>query len=194
MTKICYHKEEKMIRWIIIGVAVVLILWFVAGYNRLVRAANKVEEAFSTMDVYLKKRFDLIPNLVETVKGYAKHESDTLDRVIAARNAAGNAKSAEERMVNEAAISGGLRNIFALAESYPELKANENFLDLQGQLQKIEEDIANSRKYYNATVRIFNDIVMTIPTNLIASMFHFEKKPMFEVADAAERENVKVSF
>lgn len=183
-----------MIRWIIIGVAVVLLLWLVAGYNKLVRAANKVEEAFSTMDVYLKKRFDLIPNLVETVKGYAKHESETLDRVIAARNAAGSAKSAEERMVNEAAISGGLRNIFALAESYPELKANENFLDLQGQLQKIEEDIANSRKYYNATVRIFNDTVMTIPTNLIASMFHFEKKPMFEVADAAERENVKVSF
>lgn len=183
-----------MTKWIVIGVVVLLILLFVACYNKLIHARNKVEEAFSTMDVYLKKRFDLIPNLVETVKGYAKHESETLDRVIAARNAAGNAHSAEERMKNEAALSGGLRNIFALAESYPELKANENFLDLQGQLQTIEEDIANSRKYYNATVRIFNDLVMSIPTNLIAAMFHFVREPMYEVADVAERENVKVSF
>lgn len=183
-----------MTKWIIIGVVVLLILIFVACYNKLVRAKNKVEEAFSTMDVYLKKRFDLIPNLVETVKGYAKHESETLEKVIAARNAAGNANNLEERMKNEAALSGGLRSIFALAEGYPELKANENFLDLQGQLQKVEEDIANSRKYYNATVRIFNDLVMTIPTNLIASMFHFEKEYMFEVSDEAERENVKVSF
>ena len=183
-----------MTKWIIIGVVVLLVLWFVASYNKLIRSKNQVEEAFSTMDVYLKKRFDLIPNLVETVKGYAKHESETLDRVIAARNAAGSAQSTKERMDNEAAISGGLRNIFALAENYPDLKANENFMDLQGQLQKIEEDIANSRKYYNATVRIFNNNVMTIPTNIIASIFHFEKEPMFEVADATERESVKVSF
>lgn len=183
-----------MVLYIVLGVVVLLLLWVIASYNKMVRGKNKVEEAFSTMDVYLKKRFDLIPNLVETVKGYAKHESETLEKVIAARNAAGNAKNVEERMQNEAAVSGALRNIFALAESYPELKANENFMDLQGQLKTVEEDIANSRKFYNAVVRNFNNMVMVFPGNLIAGMFHFEKQPMFEVTDAAERQNVKVSF
>lgn len=183
-----------MTAYIIIAVVVVLILWFIISYNKLVRGKNKVEEAFSTMDVYMKKRFDLIPNLVETVKGYAKHESETLEKVIAARNAAGNSRNMEERIQNEAALSGAVKNIFALAESYPDLKANTNFMDLQGQLKKVEEDIANSRKFYNAIVRNFNNLVMTIPTNIIASMFHFEKQPMFEVADVAERENVQVKF
>lgn len=183
-----------MTGYIIIGVVVILLLWFIMSYNKLARSKNKVEEAFSTMDVYMKKRFDLIPNLVETVKGYAKHESETLEKVIAARNAAGNARNMEERMQNEAALNGAMRNVFALAENYPELKANQNFMDLQGQLKKVEEDIANSRKFYNAVVRDFNNLVMTIPTNLIASLFHFEKQAMFEVADAAERENVQVKF
>lgn len=183
-----------MTGYIIIGVVVILLLWFIMSYNKLARGKNKVEEAFSTMDVYMKKRFDLIPNLVETVKGYAKHESETLEKVIAARNAAGNARNMEERMQNEAALNGAMRNVFALAENYPELKANQNFMDLQGQLKKVEEDIANSRKFYNAVVRDFNNLVMTIPTNLIASLFHFEKQAMFEVADAAERENVQVKF
>ena len=180
--------------YIVIGVVVLLLLWFIMGYNKLVHGKNKVEEAFSTMDVYMKKRFDLIPNLVETVKGYAKHESETLEKVIAARNAAGNARNMEERMQNEAALNGAMRNIFALAENYPDLKANQNFMDLQGQLKKAEEDIANSRKFYNAVVRDFNNMIMTIPTNVIASLFHFEKQAMFEVADAAERENVQVKF
>ena len=183
-----------MTKYIIIGVVVLLVLWLIASYNKLVRGKNKVEEAFSTMDVYLKKRFDLIPNLVETVKGYAKHESETLEKVIAARNAAGSSQNMEERVKNEAALSGALKNIFALAESYPDLKANTNFMDLQGQLKQVEEDIANARKFYNAVVRNYNNDVMTIPTNIIASLFHFEKQPMYEVADAAERENVKVSF
>ncbi len=183
-----------MTKLIIIAVIVLILLWFVLSYNGLIRGKNKVEEAFSTMDVYLKKRFDLIPNLVETVKGYAKHEAETLEKVIAARNAGGASQNTEERMKNEAAISGAIRNIFALAESYPDLKANESFLDLQGQLQKVEEDISNARKYYNAVVRDFNNKVMTIPTNIVASLFHFEKQPMFEVADEAERENVQVKF
>ncbi len=183
-----------MIKWIIIAVIVLLVLWFVASYNSLIRGKNKVEEAFSTMDVYLKKRFDLVPNLVETVKGYAAHESGTLEKVIAARNAAGSSQNMQERIDNETALSGALKSVFALAESYPDLKANENFLDLQGQLNGVEEDIANSRKYYNAVVRDFNNKVMTIPTNIIASIFHFEREPMFEVADAAERENVQVKF
>ncbi len=183
-----------MVKYVIIGVVVLLVLWVIVTYNKLVRSRNKVEEAFSTMDVYLKKRFDLIPNLVETVKGYAKHESDTLEKVVAARNAAGNAGNVGERMQKEAALSGAIRNIFALAESYPELKANTNFLDLQEQLRKVEEDISNARKFYNAIVRNFNDLVMSFPSNILAGMFHFEKQQMFEVADAVERENVQVKF
>ena len=183
-----------MANYIIIGAAALHIIGFIAGYNSLVRSKNMVEEAFSTMDVYLKKRFDLIPNLVETVKGYAKHESETLEKTIAARNAAANAGNLEDRMQNEVALSGAVRSILALAENYPDLKANTSFLDLQGQLQKVEEDISNSRKYYNAIVRKFNNLAMTIPTNIIASIFHFEKQPMFEVADAVERESVKVTF
>ncbi|MCR5154611.1 MAG: LemA family protein [Lachnospiraceae bacterium] len=180
--------------YIIIGVIVLLVILVIACYNKMVRSKNKVEEAFSTMDVYLKKRFDLIPNLVETVKGYAKHESETLEKVIAARNAAGNSKNMGERIQNEAALSGAVKSIFALAENYPDLKANTNFVDLQEQLRKVEEDIANARKFYNAVVRNFNDLIMVFPSNIIAGIFHFEKQPMFEVADATERENVKVSF
>lgn len=183
-----------MYPYIIIGVIVLLVVWFITSYNKLIRGKNKTEEAFSTMDVYMKKRYDLIPNLVETVKGYAKHESETLEKVIAARNSATASVSMEERMQNEAAVSGAIKNIFALAESYPDLKANENFADLQNQLKKVEEDIANSRKYYNAVVRDFNNLVMTVPTNFVASMFKFEKQPMFEVENEAERRNVQVNF
>ena len=156
-------------------------------------AAKDVNEAFSTMDVYLKKRFDLIPNLVSTVKGYAKHEAETLEKVIAARNAGGRT-SIDEQVEDEAQISGALRQIFALSESYPELKANTNFQELQGQLSKIEEDIANARKYYNAVVKNFNTKCETIPSNIIAAICHFKKMPMFTVDDATERKNVKVEF
>lgn len=182
-----------MIAGIIVAVVVVLILlWGIGCYNSLIRMRNQVQEAFSTMDVYLKKRFDLIPNLVATVKGYAAHESQTLEKVIAARNAGVSGNTAE-RLEQENQISGALRQIFALAENYPDLKANTNFLDLQSQLKRIEEDIANSRKYYNAVVKNYNDKCMTIPSNIIAGIGHFEKETMFE-AVAAERENVKVEF
>ena len=131
---------------IVIAVIVVLILiWLASTYNGLIRKRNTCEEAFSTMDVYLKKRFDLIPNLVSTVKGYAKHESETLEKVIAARNS-GATQTVEERMQDENQITGALRQIFALSENYPDLKANQNFLDLQGQLKSIEADIANVHK------------------------------------------------
>jgi LemA protein len=146
------------------------------------------------MDVYLKKRFDLIPNLVETVKGYASHEKDTLERVIAARNSIASAANTSEKIEGETALSGALRQIFALSESYPDLKANQNFMDLSSQLKAVEEDIANARKYYNAVVKRYNNNVMMFPSNLIAGMFHFEKAPMFELDDASERKNVKVSF
>ena len=178
---------------VIIAVVALLVLWFISTYNGLIKQRNQVREAFSTMDVYLKKRFDLIPNLVATVKGYAKHESETLEKVIAARNA-GTHTTTAEKIEDEKQISGAIRQIFALAESYPELKANTNFIDLQQQLKSIEEDIANSRKYYNAIVKKYNDKVMTIPTNLIAMICKFEAEAMFAVDDAEERKNVKVSF
>lgn len=181
---------------ILIGVIVVVLLlvFFVGGYNRLVKLKLLVDEAFSTMDVYLKKRFDLIPNLVETVKGYAKHEEGTLAKVIELRNANYSEMTPEEKVENSAAISREIPRIMALAESYPDLKANQNFLDLSSQLQKVETDIANSRKYYNGAVRNYNTAVQTIPTNFIASMFQFTTRPMYEVDDAQQRENVQVKF
>lgn len=178
---------------IAVVIIAVIVLWAVMTYNGLVGLRNQCEEAFSTMDVYLKKRFDLIPNLVETVKGYAKHEAETLQQVIAARNAGGTT-SMEQRMKDENQISGALRQIFALSESYPDLKANTNFIDLQNQLKAVEEDIANARKYYNAVVKQYNDKCMMVPSNIIANLAHFEKKPMFEVDSAEERKNVKVQF
>lgn len=180
----------------IIGVIVVVLLlvFFVGGYNKLVKLKLLVDEAFSTMDVYLKKRFDLIPNLVETVKGYAKHEEGTLAKVLELRNANYSGMTPEEKLENSVAISREIPKIMALAEAYPDLKASQNFLELSGQLQKVEEDIANSRKYYNGAVRNYNTAVQTIPTNFIASMFQFATRSMFEVNDEQQRENVQVKF
>ena len=179
---------------IAIIILVVLVIAFIVMYNGFVRLKNDCDEAFATMDVYLKKRYDLIPNLVETVKGYAAHEKETLQGVIEARNMAQGASTLEEKAAREKALAGNLRGLFAIAENYPDLKANQNFLDLQGQLQAVEEDIANARKYYNAVIKEFNTKCEAFPSNLIASIFHFEKKPMFEVDAAEERQNVKVSF
>ena len=179
---------------IAIGIIVVLIIIFVVMYNGFIRLKNNCDEAFATMDVYLKKRYDLIPNLVETVKGYAAHEKETLERVVAARNMAQGASTPEEKAAGESMLQGTLKSLFAVAESYPDLKANQNFMDLQGQLKAVEEDIANSRKYYNAVVKQFNTKCEVFPSILIAGIFHFEKKPMFEVEAQEERQNVKVSF
>lgn len=181
---------------IVIGILVVVVLiivWAVGTYNGLVKKDLKCDEAFSTMDVYMKKRFDLIPNLVETVKGYAKHEKETLEKVIAARNSVQNAGSTAEKMEAENQISSTLKSIFALAESYPDLKANTNFQTLMGNLEKIEEDIANSRKYYNAVVRDFNVKIRQFPSSIVANFGHFEKKELYEIK-SEERENVKVNF
>lgn len=180
--------------WIILGIAAILVLWYIAAYNKLVRLRNDCQEAFSTMDVYLKQRFDLIPNLVETVKGYAKHEAETLQAVVAARNAGAAAPTPAQRMEEENVITGAIRQIFALTESYPDLKANQNFVDLQQKLTGLEMDIANSRKYYNGTVKVFNNACQTIPTSLVAGTAGFSPAAMFEVDSAQERQNVKVSF
>lgn len=181
--------------WIIILVVILaLVAFYVVGtYNGLVQSRNKVRDQFSQIDVQLKRRFDLIPNLVETVKGYAKHESETLEKVIQARNNYANAKTEVEKLEASKEMSRGVMNIMALAESYPELKANINFMDLQNQLKEVEEKIGYARQFYNDTVLMYNNKVEMFPSNLVASVFKFTKESFFEV-DEKERENVQVKF
>ncbi len=177
-----------------IVLAILLTLVYVwSTYNSLIRLKNNVEEGYSTMDVYLKKRYDLIPNLVATVKGYAKHEKETLEKVVQARNLAMDATGADKAKA-ENALSSTLKSLFALSENYPELKANANFMDLQSQLQQLELDIANARKYYNGVVKQLNNRIQVFPSNIIARMFGFTAKEMYEVDSAEERKNVKVEF
>ena len=173
-------------------VAIILILLYVT-YNSLVQLNNKVKEAFAVMDVYLKKRWDLIPNLVEIVKGYAKHEKETLNEVVKLRNNVYNEMSYDEKIKGNEQLSLDINKLMVLAESYPDLKANENFKDLSNKLTEIENDIANSRKYYNGTVRIYNNKVEMFPSNIIAKIFGYKSKSMFE-ASADERENIKVDL
>ena len=172
---------------------IALVSFFIGTYNGLIQVKNLVEEAWATIDVQLKKRYDLIPNLVETVKGYAAHESKTLESVIAARNLAMTA-SGDAKMAAENALSGTLKSLFALQESYPDLKANVNFMDLQNQLKLIENEIASARRYYNGTVKSFNDKVEMFPSNLVASMMKLTKRAYFELDSEEERKNVKVQF
>lgn len=179
---------------VILVVVVLLVLWLAGTYNGLVKKKNAVEEAFSTMDVYLKKRWDLIPNLVNTVKGYAAHEAQTLQNVVAARAGSYAALSTEEKLKANAELSGAIAGFSAVVEQYPDLKANQNFLDLQNQLRQVEADIANARKYYNATVKQQNNKIEMFPSNIVAGLFRFEKRSMYLVDDAAQRENVKVEF
>lgn len=178
---------------IIGGVVLLLVLWAILCYNGFIKLRTKSEEGFATIDVYLKKRCDLIPNLVETVKGYAKHESTTLEKVIAARNLAMTSGTIDDKIANENALTGTLKTLFALTESYPELKADTSFVRLQSELSGIENEIALARKYYNAVVKDFNMTVQVFPNVIIAGMFGFKRLPFFE-ADEASRENVKVSF
>lgn len=180
--------------WIAILVIVLLIAFYVIStYNGLVQSRNKVRDQFSQIDVQLKRRFDLIPNLVETVKGYAKHESETLEKVIAARNNYANAKNDAEKLEASKEMSRGVMNIMALAESYPDLKANTNFVDLQNQLKEVEDKISYARQFYNDSVLMYNNKIEMFPSNLIASMFGFKRESFFEV-DEKERENVQVKF
>ncbi|MEG0022481.1 MAG: LemA family protein [Bacilli bacterium] len=179
--------------YIIAGIIALILIYALIVYNGLIGMRNKVKEAFSTMDVYLKKRWDLIPNLVESVKGYAKHEKETLEEVVSLRNSAYDNMSQTEKIDANQQMSNGLSKLMMLAESYPDLKANQNFMDLSKELSKVEEDIANSRKYYNATVRNMNDKVQMFPSNLFAKIFGFKEMTMFEVKEE-NRENVKVEF
>ncbi len=179
--------------WIIGGI-VILVILFITLYNGFIRLRNRVDEAFSTMDVYLKKRFNLIPNLINTVKGYTAHEKSTLEQVVNARNRALSAKDISNRAKSEGMITGALKNLFALAESYPELKADTQFLELQKQLSAMEEDIAQSRKYYNAVVKQFNTKCDLFPSSIIALIFSFKKLSYFEIDDLSQRDGIEVNF
>ncbi len=183
-----------MIGIIIAVVVVILAFWLISAYNNFVKMKNKIEEAFATMDVYLKKRWDLVPNLVNTVKGYAEHEKSTFDAITKLRSKSYDSMSANEKVETNQALGGMLGTLIATAEAYPELKANQNFLELQKNLNELENDIADSRKYYNGCVRQMNTAVESFPSNIIAGMFHFEKYRMYEVDDASERQNVVVDF
>ena len=178
---------------IVLCVIALCILYFLLTYNRFIKLKNKVEEAFATMDVYLKKRWDLIPNIVETVKGYAKHEKDTLKEIVNLRNENYDNMSDNEKIEKNKEITKGIAKIMVLAEAYPELKANENFLSLSKELSSIEDEIAQSRKYYNAVVRDYNDKVQMIPSNFVALMMKLKPKTMF-IAEEEERKNVKVKL
>lgn len=179
---------------VIVLLAIILISWGISTRNSFVTIKNVCEEAFATIDVYLKKRYDLIPNLVETVKGYAKHETETLEKVIAARNRSIDASTTAEKIEADANLSNAIKAINVVAEQYPELKANVNFIDLSTQLKNIEAELANARKYYNGTVKTFNTKIALFPANIIANMMKLEKLPYFELDNAEERKNVKVQF
>ena len=180
--------------WIIFIIIVVIILGiFMAVYNGLITRRNRVKNAWAQIDVQLKRRFDLIPNLVETVKGYAKHEKETLEEVIKARNTYANASSTEEAIKANNEVVGALNRLFALAESYPDLKANENFKHLQTELSSVEDKIGYARQFYNDTVMMYNNFKQIFPNNIISSMFNFKDEPFFQVEET-ERDNVQVKF
>ena len=187
---------------IIVGAVILLLViclavWWISTRNEFVRLKNKTEEGMATIDVYLKKRFDLIPNLVETVKGYANHESETLMKVVEARNLSMGAKSAEEKMAAANNLSSSLRTLFtAVSESYPQLRANTNFLDLQNQLKNIEGELESARRYYNGVVKSFNTKRELFPASIVVNGMgeEYGKKPYFELDSQEERKNVKVSF
>ncbi len=180
---------------ITLGFIILLVFVLMAIYNKLIRLRNTVKSSWSDIDVQLKKRYDLVPNLVETVKGYASHEKTVFEKVTEARSLAMQATSPAEKAKAENMLAGTLKSLFAVAEAYPELKANANFLQLQTQLQELENNIEYARRYYNAVVRDYNITVESVPSNIVASMFGFKQEEFFELAaPEAEREPVKVSF
>lgn len=179
---------------ILFALIVLALLWVMFSYNSLIRLVNRAKEALSDIDVQLKRRYDLIPNLVNTVKGYATHESSAFENVTKARSAAMGAQTLDEKGKAENMLTGALKSVFAIAEAYPELKANENFLSLQRELSDTEDKIQAARRFYNANVRDLNIGVQSFPGNVIANMFHITSMELFAMDDAAQREPVKVQF
>lgn len=180
--------------WIIVGVVVAFILWLIGVYNSLIRTKNHVNEAWSDIDVQLKRRYNLIPNLVETVKGYAKHEREVFEKVTQARSQAMGAQSVEEHGKAENMLKGALKSLFAVAENYPELKASDNFSKLQDELADTENKIQASRRFYNGNVRDFNTKIQVFPTNMFAKRLGFNKREFFEIEEEGEKKNPEVKF
>ena len=184
--------------WVVLGIAALVLLYAVVAFNSLVRGRNQTTEAWSDIETHLKRRYDLIPNLVETVKGYAKHESSTLEKVVAARSAAMNqAGGAENHSAAENALGQTLKSLFALSESYPDLKANQNFIELQKEITDTEDKIQASRRFYNSMVLTFNNRTQTFPSMVIAGMFNFKKIAFFELDESEKAEvhkPVRVQF
>ena len=178
---------------VILVVVVLVLLWFIGVYNSLVSLKNKVKNQFSQIDVQLKKRYDLIPNLVETVKGYTKHETETLEKVMEARNGYASAKTDSEKVESANELSKQVTKLFALAEAYPDLKANSNFLSLQNDLKEIEDKISYARQFYNDSVLSYNNKVQMVPSNIVANMTGFTKAAFFE-ADEKDKEKPEVKF
>ena len=179
---------------VVLLIAVIIICWAIGARNGFVRLRNSCEEAFATIDVYLKKRYDLIPNLVETVKGYTKHESETLLNVVNARNMAASATTADEKIAADAQLTSAIRSMNVVVERYPDLKANPSFLDLSAQLKTIESQLSEQRKYYNAMVKRLNTEKDVFPKSIIANMMHIEKMTYFQLDSDEERKNVTVKF
>ena len=179
--------------WIIVVVLVLVLLWVVSAYNGLIALKNRVQEAWSDIDVQLKRRHDLIPNLIETVKGYAKHEKAVFEKVTELRTAAMSATSLKDKAETEGQLTDTLKSLFAVSENYPELKANQNFLQLQGELTDTEDKISAARRFYNGNVRDFNTKIQVFPTNTFATQLHFKAFDLFEASND-EKQPVNVSF
>ncbi|HJM69100.1 MAG TPA: LemA family protein [Candidatus Babeliales bacterium] len=184
----------SLILMILVGIGALLIMWCIMTYNRFIRLKNLLKEAWSGIEVQLKRRYDLIPNLVSTVKGYSFHEKSILEDVAKYRAESIGATSVEQKATAEDGLTGALKTLFAVAENYPDLKANQNFLDLQTQLAALEDEVQLARRYYNGTVRNFNVLCTVFPSNLIASLAGFNQAEYFEVASASERETPSVKF
>lgn len=184
----------SMIFWVIIGIVAVALGWFIATFNGFIRLVNRVKEAMADINVQLKRRYDLIPNLVETVKGYAAHEREVLEKVTEARTAAMNAQGMAEKTKAENALAGTLKTLFAVSENYPQLKANENFLELQRELSDTENKIQAARRFYNTNARDLNIKIESFPANVVAKFFSFSLVEFFELEEEAAKEPIKVQF
>ena len=184
-----------MITWLLVGIAVVVVLWIIYAFNRLVTLRARIDEAFSDIEVQLKRRYDLIPNVIETVKGYMGHERSVFENVTQARSQAMGAHDPHEKSVKENMLTSTLKTLFAVSENYPDLKANANFLDLQRELADTENKIQSARRFYNGNVRDFNISVDSFPSSLIAGMFSFKKREFFDLDDSSPaQEPVAVKF
>ena len=191
-----WYNGAMTILYIVLAILAVIVLWFIVSYNSFITLTNRAKEAWSDIQVQMKRRYDLIPNLVETVKGYAAHESSAFENVTKARAAAMGATSTADKAQAENQLTGALKSLFAVSEAYPDLKANQNFLQLQKELGDTEDKIQASRRFYNNTVMTLNTAIQSFPGNLVAGMFHFSHMDLFELdeSESAAKEPVKVQF